>query len=760
MDTLATLRSTGRRNGHRPDDAGYDEARAIWNGMIDRRPAALVRAARSGRHRADHRGRARARARRSRSAAAGTTSPGNGTVEDGIVLDLGGLTDVVVDRTAQVSAWPGRDARPPRSGDRAARPRGPGRGRVGHRRRRADARWRRRLADATVRADRRQPARRGRRHGVRGSTVHASRRRRTRTCSGACAAEAATSASCRRSPSGRTRSGRTSSPGTFVSRPTNWADGAARPRRVVARRCPGPDDGHRDVHDAAARVRARRRAGHADRLRLGLGRPRGGRDASSTGLRAAIRPGRRGHRPDDLDRLAVRGRRPLPEGRSGVLEEHLVRPARRRDDRDHLPSRPRADWVGTGFDIHLMGGAFGRVAEDATPFPGRAARYWLNIYGYWADAADDAARTAFVKGFAADMAPHAGGAQYVNFLGRGIGERGAGERAGGLRPVEARAVDGAEARLRPGQRLPAEPQHPAGLTARQRRISTMSPSTTTCSRPTRWPSNRADGPQTRAPLKLAPRSWWTQSATSATVAPGSSASGSGVDRAVLPQAHPDQAGQRPHGGPERVERRLVEHRHAQDAASSGTPRQTPDGAVLGLVGARRREEGRLLDAGLGDLVDDDRELGRIGARPAAVDDRVDRPQHAEQRPAAAPVVGRTADQPGDLDELDEDAADPGQRRHRPERRERVVAGLDLDLGQGLEQRRLADVRRTDERDLRRALASDRDRIAVDGVRPDAGVLDLGQEPFAQVRVRTVLVVGQLREQRVDLADPSRGLPCL
>jgi FAD/FMN-containing dehydrogenase len=74
-------------------------------------------------------------------------------------------------------------------------------------------------------------------------------------------------------------------------------------------------------------------------------------------------------------------------------------------------------WFGTGFDIHVMDGAFGRVDEDATPFPGRSARYWLNIYGYWPDAADDPARTAFVKGFAADMAPHAGGAQYVNFLG-------------------------------------------------------------------------------------------------------------------------------------------------------------------------------------------------------------------------------------------------------------------------------------------------------------------------------------------------------
>ena len=83
----------------------------------------------------------------------------------------------------------------------------------------------------------------------------------------------------------------------------------------------------------------------------------------------------------------------------------------------------------------------------------------------------------------------------------------------------------------------------------------------------------------------------------------------------------------------------------------------------------------------------------------------------------------------------------------------VVAGLDLDLGEGLEERRLADVRRADERDLGGALAPDGDRIAVDRARPDAGVLDLGEERLAEVRVRTVPVVGQLGEERADLADP-------
>jgi FAD/FMN-containing dehydrogenase len=78
-------------------------------------------------------------------------------------------------------------------------------------------------------------------------------------------------------------------------------------------------------------------------------------------------------------------------------------------------------WQGTAFDIHHLGGAFGEVPEDATPFPNRAAGFWLNIYGFWSDPADDDARIAFVRGLAADMAPFAAGGQYVNFLGQESG---------------------------------------------------------------------------------------------------------------------------------------------------------------------------------------------------------------------------------------------------------------------------------------------------------------------------------------------------
>jgi hypothetical protein len=75
-------------------------------------------------------------------------------------------------------------------------------------------------------------------------------------------------------------------------------------------------------------------------------------------------------------------------------------------------------WIGTGFDVHHMGGAFGRVPEDATPFPNRSARFWLNIYGFWTDPADDDERVAFVRGMSRDFEPFATGGHYVNFQGR------------------------------------------------------------------------------------------------------------------------------------------------------------------------------------------------------------------------------------------------------------------------------------------------------------------------------------------------------
>ena len=79
-----------------PGDPGYDEARAVHNGMIDRHPAVLVRCASPddvARCIAFARGRDIAIAVRG----GGHNGGGLGVVDDGLVIDLAGIADVVVD---------------------------------------------------------------------------------------------------------------------------------------------------------------------------------------------------------------------------------------------------------------------------------------------------------------------------------------------------------------------------------------------------------------------------------------------------------------------------------------------------------------------------------------------------------------------------------------------------------------------------------------------------------------------------------------
>ncbi|MDQ0675859.1 FAD/FMN-containing dehydrogenase [Pseudarthrobacter siccitolerans] len=78
-------------------------------------------------------------------------------------------------------------------------------------------------------------------------------------------------------------------------------------------------------------------------------------------------------------------------------------------------------WEGTGIDIHHLEGVFGRVPEDATAFPNRSARYWLNVYGFWRDPAEDERLTAFARKAYAVMQPFAEQGEYVNFLGAELG---------------------------------------------------------------------------------------------------------------------------------------------------------------------------------------------------------------------------------------------------------------------------------------------------------------------------------------------------
>jgi FAD/FMN-containing dehydrogenase len=74
-------------------------------------------------------------------------------------------------------------------------------------------------------------------------------------------------------------------------------------------------------------------------------------------------------------------------------------------------------WQGTGIDIHLMGGAFGRVPDESTAYPSRSSRFLMNVYGFWSAADDDERLTQFARDAHARMQPFAEQGEYLNFLG-------------------------------------------------------------------------------------------------------------------------------------------------------------------------------------------------------------------------------------------------------------------------------------------------------------------------------------------------------
>lgn len=91
-----TLNSMVRGTIHLPDGDGYDRARQVWNGMIDRRPAAIVCAAGVADVMATV-GFARERGLPVAIRCGGHNVAGNAVGDGGVVIDLGGLKSVRVD---------------------------------------------------------------------------------------------------------------------------------------------------------------------------------------------------------------------------------------------------------------------------------------------------------------------------------------------------------------------------------------------------------------------------------------------------------------------------------------------------------------------------------------------------------------------------------------------------------------------------------------------------------------------------------------
>ena len=63
-----------------------------------------------------------------------------------------------------------------------------------------------------------------------------------------------------------------------------------------------------------------------------------------------------------------------------------------------------------------VGGAMARVSSDATAYPNRAAHFIMNVHTRWQQASDDDMCVSWAREFFDATAPHASGSVYVNFM--------------------------------------------------------------------------------------------------------------------------------------------------------------------------------------------------------------------------------------------------------------------------------------------------------------------------------------------------------
>ncbi len=71
-----------------------------------------------------------------------------------------------------------------------------------------------------------------------------------------------------------------------------------------------------------------------------------------------------------------------------------------------------------------VGGQMARVPSDATAYPHRDVAYVMNVHTRWEDPAQDEGCIAWAREFFEVMAPHAAGGSYVNFISEGEGKEG------------------------------------------------------------------------------------------------------------------------------------------------------------------------------------------------------------------------------------------------------------------------------------------------------------------------------------------------
>jgi FAD/FMN-containing dehydrogenase len=81
----------------------------------------------------------------------------------------------------------------------------------------------------------------------------------------------------------------------------------------------------------------------------------------------------------------------------------------------HVEMGARIPAVNSGMHMYTLDGAVHEVPSDATAFGHRDARYVVNMAGGWPDPAENEANTAWVRDYHAAVAPHSQPGGYVNF---------------------------------------------------------------------------------------------------------------------------------------------------------------------------------------------------------------------------------------------------------------------------------------------------------------------------------------------------------
>jgi FAD/FMN-containing dehydrogenase len=102
LETVAALGEGFKGEAISPEDPGYDDARAVWNGSIDKRPALIVRP-RGAADVIDAVNYAHERGLALAVRCGGHSVAGNGTVDGGVLVDLSSLKGVHVNPTARTA---------------------------------------------------------------------------------------------------------------------------------------------------------------------------------------------------------------------------------------------------------------------------------------------------------------------------------------------------------------------------------------------------------------------------------------------------------------------------------------------------------------------------------------------------------------------------------------------------------------------------------------------------------------------------------